>query len=237
MKYTVYPVHTMLRESQDIPSVAVVIDTLRMTSVAATALQNGCERLRAVGTVEEARELAAAFDALLGGERGALKIPGFDLSNTPQEYRPEAVAGRKLVMTTSNGTQAIESACRAEKLYLGCLRNAGAVAECLRGEAEVALVLAGTGGRFSLEDALTAGAIMDRLGPGEMDDMAMAAWTLYRQNRGDLHSLLSQCRHYQKLVRLGLEEDVAFCLQEDVCGSVPMRCADNWFVDVRRELK
>ena len=181
MRYTVYPVHTLLCEPPR--GAAVVIDTLRMTTVAATALESGCSSVRTAATVEEATRLARQTGALRGGERSAVKIPGFDLSNSPLEYTPERLKGRPLILTTSNGTQAVASAEGAPRLYLGCLRNAGALADRLRGEEEVAFVLAGTAGRFSLEDALTAGALLGRLPSGEMDDMAVAALALYRQNR------------------------------------------------------
>ena len=225
MKFTVYPVHTLLRADQPPKGAAVVIDTLRMTTVAATAMENGCKALWAVSTVEEANELAQSAGALRGGERGAVRIDGFELSNSPLEYTREAVGGRSLVLTTTNGTQAIASASGAPRLYLGCLRNAGAVARLLRGEEDVTIVLAGTGGRFSLEDALTAGAILDRLGPGEDDDMALAARTLYRQNRAAIHELLSPCAHYRHLQAIGYGADLSFCLKEDCADAVPFRLA------------
>ena len=221
MRYTVYPVHTLLCEPPR--GAVVVIDTLRMTTVAATALESGCSSVRTAATVEEATRLARQTGALRGGERSAVKIPGFDLSNSPLEYTPERLKGRPLILTTSNGTQAVASAEGAPRLYLGCLRNAGALADRLRGEEEVAFVLAGTAGRFSLEDALTAGALLGRLPSGEMDDMAVAALALYRQNRSRLHELLAPCAHYRRLMALGYGEDLRFCLQEDCSRAVPLR--------------
>lgn len=225
MRVTVYPVHTLLRADRPPRGAAVVIDTLRMTTVAATALENGCQALWAVSTIEEANALAQSAGALRGGERGAVKIDGFELSNSPLEYTREAVGGRRLVLTTTNGTQAIASAAGAPRLYLACLRNAGAAARLLRGEEDVAIVLAGTGGRFSLEDALTAGAILDRLGACEEDDMALAARTLYRQNRTAIHELLSPCAHYRHLQAIGYGADLDFCLKEDCADAVPFRLA------------
>lgn len=223
MRYTVYPVHSLLARGKALPGAAVVIDTLRMTTVAATALENGCTAIAAAATVEEAQRLARPLNALLGGERSALKIPGFDLSNSPLEYLPERVGGRSLVLSTSNGTQAIASASGAQRLYLGCLRNAGALAERLRGEESVSFVLAGTAGCFSLEDALTAGALLDRLPAGEMDDLAVAARALYRQNRTAMHQLLAPCAHYRRLQSLGYTEDLDFCLREDCASATPLK--------------
>lgn len=236
MRYTVYPVHSLLR-GERAPDAAVVIDTLRMTTVAVTALENGCRAIAAAGTVEEARQMARPLNALLGGERSALRIPGFDLSNSPLEYTGSRVAGRTLVLSTSNGTQAIASAAGVSRLYLGCLRNAGALAERLRGESEIAFVLAGTAGCFSLEDALTAGALLDRLPEGEMDDMAVAARALYRQNRRELHELLAPCAHYRRLQALGYTEDLAFCLREDCAQATPLRRQGETFFHAPEEEK
>ena len=222
MRYTVYPVHTLLR-GDPLRGAAVVIDTLRMTTVAATALENGCADIRTAASTEEALKIAGPLRALLGGERQALKIPGFDLSNSPLEYTRERVAGRRLVLTTTNGTQAIASAVDAPRLYLGCLRNAGALARLLRGEEEISFVLAGTAGRFSLEDAVTAGALLDRLPPGDLEDMGAAALALYRQNRASLADLLAPCPHYRRLQSLGFGEDLDFCLREDCCAATPLR--------------
>ncbi|MDR0898261.1 MAG: 2-phosphosulfolactate phosphatase [Oscillospiraceae bacterium] len=212
---------------------AVVIDTLRMTSVATIALANGCAGLLAVREVEEARVIAAAQGALLGGERGAVRIEGFDFANSPLEYTPERVQGRRIVMTTSNGTAAIARAVGADKLFLGAMMNAGAVARVLRDEKRVALVCAGTLGEATLEDTLTAGAIlarMEALGVGlAMDDGARTALAAYRTARGDLHGALRGTSHYERLRGLGLEEDLRVCLREDWVEVVPVRGADGWF--------
>jgi 2-phosphosulfolactate phosphatase len=212
---------------------AVVIDTLRMTSVATMALANGCAGLLAVREGEEARAIAAAHGALLGGERGAVRIEGFDFANSPLEYTRERVRGRRIVMTTSNGTAAIARAAGADKLFLGAMVNAAAVAGALRGEARVAIICAGTLGEATLEDTLTAGAILARLGALgialSMDDGARAALAAYRAARGDLHGVLKGTSHYERLRGLGLEQDLGFCLQENQVEVVPVRRAEGWF--------
>ena len=108
---------------------AIVIDALRMTSVAVTALHNGCAGVLACPGVEEAKAAAVRSEALLGGERNALLIPGFDFSNSPLEYTAEKVAGRNLVMSTSNGTKAIAAASSAKRVLLAAFVNAKAAAE------------------------------------------------------------------------------------------------------------
>lgn len=222
-------------------TVAIVIDALRMTSVAAYAVANGCAALKPVAGVEEAVAFARENDALLGGERNALRINGFDFSNSPLEYTREKVNGKLLVMTTTNGTQAILAVSRAKRVLLGAFVNADAVAEAIAeentgantGVDKLAIVCAGTYGTFTLEDTLAAGCIVDRLMSYGMHvtlaDDALAALLLYQGACGKLHDVLEKTSHYKRLVRLGLAEDVAFCLQEDTLRTVPERGQDGWF--------
>lgn len=211
---------------------AVVIDALRMTSVAAIAIANGCCGLMTAASVEEARALAKEHSALLGGERNAEHIPGFDLSNSPLDYTRDRVEGRKLVMTTTNGTQAIAACSGARRLLLGGFVNASAVAAALAGEETVALVCAGTYGAFTLEDALAAGAIVQRLkdmgAEPECNDMGIAADLLHRVAKADLHATLAQTRHYRRLRKLGMEQDLQTCLTEDSVKAVPQKQANGW---------
>lgn len=208
---------------------AIVIDTLRMTSVAAAAMSNGCAGLLACATVEAAREAAKARDALLGGERNALRIDGFDFSNSPLEYTREAIGGKRLVMTTTNGTRAIAACAPARRLLLAALVNIGAVAEACKKEASVAIVCAGTAGAFTLEDALTAGALSICLNGDEKDDAAVAFETLWLTARDDLPRALSATRHYNRLLSLGFQPDLDFCLTPNRLSAVCERAEDGWF--------
>lgn len=208
---------------------AIVIDTLRMTSVAAAAMSNGCSGLLACATVEGAREAADARGALLGGERSALKIDGFDFSNSPLEYTREAIGGKHLVMTTSNGTRAIAACAPARRLLLAALVNVAAVAEVCKREDTVAIVCAGTAGAFTLEDALTAGALSLCLSGAEKDDAAIAFEALWLTARGDLHRALSATRHYNRLLSLGFRRDLDFCLTPNRLSVVCERAHDGWF--------
>lgn len=212
---------------------AIVIDALRMTSVAVTALHNGCAGVLACPGVEEAKATAVRSEALLGGERNALLIPGFDFSNSPLEYTAEKVAGRNLVMSTSNGTKAIAAASGAKRVLLAAFVNAKAAAEAVRGEEKTVIICAGTLGAFTLEDALAAGAIIERLqklgASPVLDDMAIAARMLYEAARGDFMAALAATKHFNRLRSLGLEDDLRYCLTEDTLGIVPEKQADGWF--------
>ena len=231
MRIDVIPVYTCLREGDLNGAAALVIDTLRMTSVAAAALANGCAGIKAAAGVDEARGIARRTGALLGGERAAMKIPGFDLSNSPYEYTEERVGGRRVVMTTTNGAQAISACAGAEHVFLGCLLNASAAAGALAEYQACVIVPAGTAGRFSLEDAVTAGAVLTRLkGRFDPDDMAICAMTLYERAKNGMRGFMKDVPHVKRLISLGYERDVDRCLEEDMISCVPRLDGDGWFV-------
>lgn len=148
-------------------SAAVVIDVLRATTVMVHALASGCEAVVPCGEIDEARAVAASLPpgtALLGGERGGLPIPGFDLGNSPGDFTPEACRGKILVMTTTNGTRAILASRAAERVLIGAFVNHAAVLEALRQERRpLHIVCAGTDGEISFEDTLCAGLIVEDL--------------------------------------------------------------------------
>jgi len=171
--------------------IAVVIDVLRASTTIITALAHGAAGVRPVLTVEVARALAASFGSgsdsgvLLGGERGGLRIDGFDLGNSPLEYSRARVAGRQIVITTTNGTAALDACTAASEVLIGAIVNRAAVAARARelavaqGTSTIHLVCAGTDGEVTEEDLLTAGAILDAAGrlPGGSDDALDASAT------------------------------------------------------------
>jgi 2-phosphosulfolactate phosphatase len=205
----------------------VVIDMLRATSVIATALSNGCQAVIPVLTVEEAIETAGVDRGtkyLLGGERKGLKIEGFDLANSPREYIREAIAGKTLIMTTTNGTRAIRGSRGARHILIGAVINASAVAERLMDlDDDVVLVNAGTYGQFSLDDFLCSGYLIDCLKSKvdvRLTDIATTAHYVYKNNE-DIFSFIKYARHYQRLMELNLAEDLRYCCQKDIIDTVP----------------
>jgi 2-phosphosulfolactate phosphatase len=205
----------------------IVVDTLRATSVIAAALAAGADAVIPVAEVEEAMNLyrnLGADIALLCGERGGNPIPGFHLGNSPAEYNTTAVRGKKLVMTTTNGTRAILSASGAAVVALGAMVNAGAVAAAAMGSGmDVTFVCAGTKGRFSLEDVLTAGAIFCAMGASghRADDLSLLALSCYRHNADDLPGALRDCTHARFLIDSGYSGDVEYCMGMDRLNAVP----------------
>ena len=227
MKLSVYALPTLVPPGSQGP--AVVIDVLRATSVMVTALANGAAAITAVEEVEDARSLAASYptgSVLLGGERQALPIPGFDLGNSPREYTTEKVSGKHIVLTTTNGTRALASLAKVEPLFIGAFLNAGTVARTLAGLGQDAmLVCAGTRGRFTLDDITCAGLIAARLSevvPNlKLDDLAYSARFLYQSHAQDIKSLISHAQHYSYLQSIGLEDDIDYCLQVNMLDVVP----------------
>ncbi len=149
--------------------VAVVVDVLRATSVMTTAFGSGVKRIFTCCQVAEAVSLAEQIEntdqenqrPLLCGERSCKPISGFDHGNSPSEYTPESVRGQTLIMTTTNGTKAIEAASSAKRLIAASFLNLPKVVETLRGSGLVHLVCSGTDGQITAEDVLLAGAIVD----------------------------------------------------------------------------
>ncbi|NPV27657.1 MAG: 2-phosphosulfolactate phosphatase [Firmicutes bacterium] len=147
--------------------VVVVIDILRTISVMVTALHNGACGIIPVLSIEEAEERAAQFVSgfcLRGGEQGALKIPHFDLGNSPLEYSPEVVRGKTIILTTSNGTRAIRRVQVANHILIGSFLNARAAATrayqlANEMDSDLVVLCAGMGDRFSLDDYFCAGLI------------------------------------------------------------------------------
>lgn len=212
---------------------AVVIDVLRATSVITTALENGAREVIPVKTVEEAQNLYAQCDTaktLRGGERNALKIEGFDHSNSPLEYKKKVVEGKTLILTTTNGTNAINNIIGADEVVLACFRNGAAVVEHIvglshRGSRDIAIVCAGTESLFSLDDGLCAGMIIELLKQQtevETDDLGLLLNRFFNESKDNLFSALSGCYHLKRLFTLGFYDDIKFCLETNCVQTVPV---------------
>ena len=212
-------------------SVVVVIDVLRATSVMVMAISQGAQELLPVRTVEEAFELARGFPpgtTLLGGERGGKQIEGFDLGNSPREYQGEKIRGKRLIMTTTNGTKAFHSVASAREVIAGSFFNAGAIAaRCLRLGYDLFIFPSGNYGKFSLEDTVCGGMIIDLLlkkggGPIHLSDAALCAHILYQKFGNSLSEALHLSSHGKYLISIGLEEDLPYCARADITDLVPV---------------
>lgn len=212
--------------------IAVVIDVLRATSVIITALANGARWVQTVASIEEAMRLRSA-GVLLGGERHAMPIAGFDLSNSPVEYAAGKVKDKGIVLTTTNGTLALSRCGSADEVLVGAFINHTAVTGYLSGRGQaVELICAGTNGKFSLDDFLCAGSICSTLrqsGKFEFDDLGRLAIQTWNQGKSDIHAALSGTTHYSVLQSKGLNVDLDWCLRMDSHNILARRNSVNQF--------
>src|SRR5919197_228229 len=193
----------------------IVVDVIRATSSIAQALASGYRRVLCCAEVEQARTLRASLeDAVVGGERDAVRIGGFDVGASPRELlEPRA---ETLVLSTTNGTRAILAAAeRCDEVVLGSLLNLDAVARAARAAGEVAILCAGFKGAFAFDDAYCAGRIVAASG-GERTDAAIAAALLAEAFPRALDGL--NARTYGPP---GLEADIEWCARESVLDVVP----------------
>jgi len=206
----------------------VVIDVLRATTTMVEALAHGARSIFPTTSAEEAVRLAASLgreDTLLCGERKGAQIEGFDLGNSPGEFTPEMVMGKRLAMTTTNGTLAFSRTHEAERALACAFTNLGAVADAVRGEEALVVVCAGRQGRFSLEDAVCAGHLLLRLGAGpeggvELNDAGRAVVALAGAIEPN-QAFLADTDGGAALAEIGLEGDLELCGQVDRHEIVP----------------
>lgn len=200
----------------------IVIDVIRATSTICQALASGYERVFCATEIEEARTLRDTLgEGVLGGERKAVRIPGFDLGNSPREYLQPAA--ETLVLSTTNGARAVVAAAqRCERVLVASLLNLSAVVEAARDAGENALVVcAGIQGTLALDDAFVAGRIVQLLG-WERTDAAEAAARLVTTWRGAEEAFRAS-KSGRNLMENApeLEQDVSFCARESVLDVVP----------------
>lgn len=193
----------------------VVFDVLRATSTIVTALEHGARRVFPAANIEEARDWKRTRlpGALLAGERRGVRIDGFDLGNSPREYTPEAVGGRDIITTTTNGTVALRACAAARRLHGGALLNLDALATHLLAAAPERLVLvcAGSGRAFSLEDAFGAAALLARVEPLAGRDAGDALRAIHARYAPDAAGALRDSHNGRALARIGLGADVDWC--------------------------
>jgi 2-phosphosulfolactate phosphatase len=200
----------------------IVIDVIRATSTICQALASGYERVFCAAEVDEARTLRDTLgEGVLGGERQAVRIQGFDLGNSPREYVEPA--GSTLILSTTNGTRAVVAAARrCERVYVASLLNLGAVVEAAREDGQdVLVVCAGVQGALALDDAFVAGRIVQLL-DWERTDAAEVAARLVTTWAGPEEALRASKSGRNLLENAPeLDADIPFCSRESVLDVVP----------------
>lgn len=205
-------------------SIVVVIDIFRATSSICYGIENGATAIIPVSQIEECVAYQGQ-DCLIAAERNGEVVEGFDFGNSPFAYVPEKVAGKTIVLTTTNGTHAIQLSRKAKQIVIGSFLNLTSLSNWLQGQNEnILLVCAGWKNKFNLEDSVFAGAVVDKLSGGDylLDDSAVAAADLYTLAKDDLAGYLKKSSHSDRLKKLGIEEDIAFCLNIDITSAIPV---------------
>jgi 2-phosphosulfolactate phosphatase len=220
--------------------VAVVIDVLRATTTIIHALAAGAERVIPCGEIDEARQVASGLPvgtAFLGGERGGIRIPGFDLGNSPTEYDRATVAGKTIVFTTTNGTRAMLRARAARRVVVAAFANLNAVVRWLAAETgAIHIVCAGTDGAITLEDVLCAGGIIQGLSRAvtdlDLSDDSTALALNLSETRASHYdpflAVLRAGRGGRNLIENGLENDIVVAARWDVADLVPELSREPW---------
>jgi 2-phosphosulfolactate phosphatase len=211
----------------------VVVDIFRATSCMVTAFAHGAAEILPVEDVE----LCTSYGVqgyLTAAERNGLTPAGFDFDNSPFSYQVDRVKGAKICVTTTNGTVALRRSVTAANVFVGAFLNISRVAEALRHwEGDALIVCAGWKGKPNLEDTLFAGALIDML-HGEFavaDDAALMAWKQYILASNDLLTAVKNSSHVNRLLGLGIEKDIAFCLEMDRYNVLPYLVNDTLRID------
>jgi 2-phosphosulfolactate phosphatase len=203
----------------------IVLDIIRATSSIVTAIAHRAAGIIPVRTIKEALEYKKN-GVLLAGEENGLKPDGFDLGNSPREFRSPKIRGKWVVMRTHNGTQAIVLAAPAKHLLIGAFINATACARlAAKRQRDIVIFCSGTGGKFSLEDSIAAGCISSILAKQynvTLDDTALLFAESYEFLKKSSFTLLWQSKAAKRIKEIGKWLDIGDCLKMDRYHIVPV---------------
>ena len=192
----------------------VVVDIFRATSTMVAALAHGVTEILPFADLESCRAMQGQ-GYLIAGERDGLTAPGFELGNSPVAFLEGKYEGKKLAMTTTNGTLALDKSKGASEILIGAFPNLQATASYIQSRnLDVLIHCAGWKGRFNLEDSLYAGALVKALSESHTnkEDGALAMESLFSLEGGNLADYLAQASHAKRLQNHGIDADIAFCL-------------------------
>lgn len=206
--------------------IVVVIDVLRATSAIASALHHGVAKIIPVASVEEARAYQKQ-GYVAAAERDGQVVEGFDFGNSPYAFMNPDLKGKTVVLTTTNGTKAIQVASGKSQVVIGCLNNLDILCQWLIEQHKNTLVLAsGWKDKVNLEDTICGGAIADILLESRKfradEDSTVAAKFIYRSAREHLMSFLRASSHRRRLIKLNIQKDVKYCLTLNTVPCIPI---------------
>jgi 2-phosphosulfolactate phosphatase len=219
-----------------VPDCAIAVDVLRATTTIATVLAAGAEAVQVFSDLEQLIQVSEAWSTekrLRAGERGGAKVVGFDMGNSPLDCTPERVQGRRLFISTTNGTRALQRVQNAAIVTAGAFINRASVVKYVIAQQPETLWIVGSGweGSFSLEDTACAGAIahsiwqQTKLSLDELagNDEVMGAIALYAEWQNNLLELFHHASHGKRLLRLDCHEDLKYCAQMDIVDVLPLQ--------------
>ena len=215
----------------DSEAVVVIIDVLRATSSICTAFANGVTEIIPVETVEEARAMKARGH-LVAAERDGYVLDFADFGNSPFNFTPEKVKGRSVVYSTTNGTGIMKRASVCHDVVIGSWLNMSALCDWVAEQGrKVVIVCAGWKKRFSLEDAVCAGALAARLLESgkfcTVCDSVLAATDLWSMARTDLLGYMEKAAQRSRLRDKGLDDCIPYCHTFDVTEVIPVLRGDR----------
>lgn len=207
--------------------IVVVIDVLRATSAMVAAFENGVDKIIPVATIEEARRFIGKPGYIAAAERNGEVVEGFSFGNSPLAYINEDLSGKTIVMTTTNGTKAINLAKDARMLVIGSFLNLTAITDWLLQQNDnILLLCSGWKDKFNLEDSVFAGAVMDRLLEsgkfGVEEDSSIAAKFMYLAAKENVMGILKAAPRRRRIEQLKMHADVKYCLTPDQCSVIPV---------------
>lgn len=209
-------------------AIVVIIDVFRATSTIAAALYNGATRVIPVENVDTCKKLGSEIDgAITAGERDGKVIEGLQYGNSPAEYPRDFIAGKTLVLTTTNGTKLLHRAVHygAAEVVTGSFPNIGAVTDHLLSQNKnVILGCSAWKDRFNLEDTLFAGAVINNIKEHFTIhcDSSLMAEQMYCQHENDLYNFIQHTTHWHRLAAYGLQKDLEFCVSKNVANVLPI---------------
>lgn len=221
-------------------NIIVIVDIFRATSTIVTALANGAKSVIPVQSIEEARNYKIK-GYLVAGEKNGVPLDGFDFGNSPLEFTPEKVKDKEIVITTTNGTQAIQVAKNKGEIIIGSFLNLNAIADyILSKDNNVIMLCAGWKNKFNLEDFVFAGSlthILYNAGKFEFDsDSALLGYLTFDRSRRKLKEFLNMASHKKRLENLNLDADIDFCLSLNKYSVIPKLIDDKIKCQVQQQL-
>lgn len=209
----------------------VVIDVLRASTTIAVALKNGAKEIIPVGNIESAVKVSGSLFGdvtLRAGERNAKMIEGFNLGNSPGEYKEELVRGKSIIFLTTNGSGAMVKGRHAKNLVVAGFVNISTVVSFLHDlQSDFIVVCAGKENSFSIEDTVCAGRIINLMRKAAdmeivVDDAGKAAEVLDRSLGRNLLKTLKESEHGKYLISLGFGDDLKLCADIDSVQVLPI---------------